>query len=234
MTKITPIYNEPALLLNNKILVIADLHLGLELELQNEGINLPSQTDKILNRILKLCSKYKIKKLIILGDIKHNIPNILYQELKDITRMFEILLAKCPNIEIIAGNHDGTIRKLLPRAIKVHSSKGCVIEKIGLFHGHAYPSQEVLACKELITAHIHPVVALNTGLGARISEQCWLKFKSSNNVVIIMPAFNKLCGYAVNIKLKLRPPLSKIISLSKASIYLLDGTSLGKLCNLLK
>ncbi|MEW6070763.1 MAG: metallophosphoesterase [Candidatus Thermoplasmatota archaeon] len=235
MTKIVPVHNEPALLLNNKILVIADLHLCLELELRNAGINLQSQTDKILNKILKLCNKYKIKKLIILGDVKHKVPNISYQELKDIHRMLEKLVAEGIAVEIIPGNHDGAIHRLLPKTVKVHSSKGTSIEGLGLFHGHAYPSEKVLACKELVTAHIHPVVALSTGLGSSIAEPCWLKFSAKRQNIIIMPAFNKLCGCAVNTRnLKLRPPLSKLIDLNKASIYLLDGTLVGKLYSLVK
>ncbi|MDI6887802.1 MAG: metallophosphoesterase [Candidatus Thermoplasmatota archaeon] len=231
MSKIVPIYNEPALLLNKETLVVADLHLGIELELQSKGINLPSWTDKILDKILKLGSKYKIKKLVILGDLKHSIP-IYYQELKEVTQMIEKLLCEGIGIEIIPGNHDGAIHKLLPKAVKIHSSKGVAIDGIGLFHGHAYPSDKILDHKELITAHIHPVVALSTGFST-IAEPCWVKFKSSNRSFIIMPAFNKLCGCIINTgKLKLRPPLSKLITLNNSSIYLLDGTPLGKLSNL--
>lgn len=231
MTENSPIYNEPALLLNNKILVIADLHLGLELELRNEGINLPSQSDDILKKILNLCKSHKIRKLIVLGDLKHKVPSISYQELRDARRFVEKLLQQC-SVEIITGNHDSAISKLLPKAVKIYSSKGVVVEGVGLFHGHAYPSEDVLACEQIITAHIHPVVALSAGF-ATLAEPCWVKYKAKSQNIIIMPAFNKLCSYVINKnKLRLRPPLSKIIDFSKASVYLLDGTLLGKVYDL--
>lgn len=233
--EIKPIYKEPALLLNKNILLLADLHLGIECELRKSGINLPSQSDKIGSRILNLCAKYKIKKLIILGDVKHKVPGVAYQELYELRKVFEKILTTCKAIEIIPGNHDAGLSKILPSQLEIHSSKGIAIDGLGLFHGHAWPSELVLGCKELITAHIHPVIALEACFGTRIAEPCWVRARYKKKIITIMPAFNNLCGYAINkYNLKLRAPLSQLIKLEDASIYLLDGTLLGKLKELVK
>ncbi len=49
----TPVFGEPLLLVEGKerVLVAADLHLGLEYELWLGGISIPSQTEKILRRL---------------------------------------------------------------------------------------------------------------------------------------------------------------------------------------
>ena len=42
---------EPALLLTNRVLVITDLHLGIEYEIYKSGITVPSQIEKLEERI---------------------------------------------------------------------------------------------------------------------------------------------------------------------------------------
>ena len=79
ISQIQPIINEPVLFLNNeKILVIADLHIGIDSELKNYGISQTDHTQNMIKHILLICEKQKPKKIILLGDIKHNIPNTSY------------------------------------------------------------------------------------------------------------------------------------------------------------
>ena len=52
----------------------ADLHLGLEHELWLGGVSIPSQTEKILARLLGYLAEIKPDRLLLLGDIKHNVP----------------------------------------------------------------------------------------------------------------------------------------------------------------
>lgn len=230
-----PLYNEPALMIGKKTVVIADIHIGIEREYRDVGINMPSQTKKLGERIIKLCDEMKIKKLIILGDIKHSIPGTSYQEYREIPALFEKLTAKY-DVEIAVGNHDGNISAIIPKNIKIHSSRGFSFQGIGLFHGHAHPSDRVLNAKNLVAAHIHPIVSFDVSFGARISEPCWLKAKLKCNPeksLIIMPAFNMLCGSAINThKLKPYAPILKIIELEESDVYLLDGTLLGKVRDL--
>ncbi|MDQ1282572.1 MAG: uncharacterized protein QG666_361, partial [Euryarchaeota archaeon] len=57
-----------------RVLVAADIHLGLEHELMLGGICIPSQTEKILSRMLSYLDEIKPDRLVLLGDIKHNVP----------------------------------------------------------------------------------------------------------------------------------------------------------------
>ncbi|MCW4034025.1 MAG: phosphoesterase, partial [Candidatus Bathyarchaeota archaeon] len=79
MTQIKPLYPHPALLLkqnSQKALVIADLHLGWEKLLIQKGVHVPSQTNKIKERLLKLVKQTKPTTLIVLGDIKDAITKV--------------------------------------------------------------------------------------------------------------------------------------------------------------
>ena len=50
--------------------------------------------------------------------------------------------------------------------------------------------------------------------------------------VLIVPAFNPLCGGIAINKDGIAGPIGKLIDISKSSIYLLDGTSLGNVKNI--
>lgn len=242
---------EPALLLEpGKILVIADLHIGIEYEMFKAGIKLPSQTEKMTERIKKLIKDTKAKELIILGDVKHNIPGISWQETEEIPKFFEELSKKI-KITVVKGNHDGDIDLLTGKAkIKIVQPSGFKMKNIGFAHGQAWFKKSMLDCDTILMAHVHPIIEFRSGT-YRATEHCWLKGKVDNEIlkkkfkkeskireIIIMPVFNKLIGgYAVNSE-EFQPlgPILKhrVMDIKKSEIYLLDGTYLGKLDKLKK
>lgn len=236
---------EPALLLENKILVVADLHIGIEHEIFESGITIPSQVEKIQERIDRLLKQTKAKHLIILGDVKHQVPHISWQEYKEIPKFLEHFKIK---ISIIKGNHDGNIERLAPPEIDIYDPQGFKVNNFLLTHGQAWPFLGDLDTEYIIMGHVHPVVEFWTE-NFRSIEPCWLKCKIDNERLfekykiktnlkqgIIMPAFNHLIGgMAFNSK-DFEPlgPLLKneILKWKNAEVYLLDGTYLGNLKDL--
>lgn len=173
----------PALLLQIKkerILVAADLHIGWELSLAQEGIHVPSQTPKLLNKMLQLIDLCKPTKLILLGDVKHTIAKMNIREWQDIPDFFKALQKKVSDIEVIPGNHDGNLKPLLPANVEILPYSGLAVEDVGLFHGHAWPKPGLLQCHNLVTAHIHPTVVFRDPLGFQIREQVWVKANCNN------------------------------------------------------
>ncbi len=243
--KVLPIYMERAIYAEDeKTLIIADLHLGIEFEYMLQGINIAVQTENLINRIKKLIEKKKAERLIILGDLKHIIvadKEIVKKERYEI-RYFLKELSKIAEIWIIKGNHDGNIRS---KYAKIFGSKGIKIEDIALVHGHAWPSPSLMDCEKIIMGHIHPNVRLQTKIGYSYIQPCWVrgnfkrkeflrKYKEGNEKIefIIMPAFNPLCGgIAVN-KEEMVGALAKIMDIENAHVYLLNGLNLGKIKNL--
>lgn len=227
---VLPVHKTPALLMDDT-LVIADLHIGIEHAFRTKGYRLSSQTAKLKRAILQLVDRHRPKRLVILGDVKHNIPGISHQELGEIPWLFEALSTHI-DVEVVLGNHDGNLRRLIPQAVRVHP-KGMWCDTAYLTHGHR--KLDDLKCSTLVIAHNHPVVLFVDDMGFRHSEPCWLRLKSDKMAfeLIVMPAFNRLCGNPVNVKnSRLLGPLSKMFVLDRADVYLLDGALLGKLSDL--
>ncbi|MCK4415631.1 MAG: metallophosphoesterase [Thermoplasmatales archaeon] len=239
-TDIQPVVNEPALLITNKkILVVADLHIGIESELWELGLHTPAQTSSMTKRLIALFGKYAPNNIILLGDIKHNIPSSTIQEKTDVKR-FLTKIHSFGTIHVLPGNHDGNIDRFLSPDILLHPSDGFVFEGIGFVHGHRWPSEEVMKCEHIVIGHTHPTIMLTDRLGYKTFEPCWLrgkcinsklkeKYPNSNDPnIIIMPAFNPFCGgIAVN-KEPIIGPFGKIMNVKDAEVYLPDGSLLGK------
>lgn len=193
--------NVPALLLKNKV-VIADVHLGLvsffDKELIKQALNLAKYGDE----------------LIILGDLKHIGKK---GRIKEFVEIFD------KEITLVKGNHDVKINV----NINIESSRGIRIGKYGLFHGHAFPSDDVLQAKKLIFAHAHPSILLTDEVGG-LKERVWLEGKAEINgekkELLVMPAFNEMCAStAINME-KPAGVIFRKWNYKKSNAILLDGT----------
>ncbi len=239
-----PLIDEPALLLKKKkLLVIADLHIGIESELRENGLQVPSQTKIMQERLVSIITKNDIKDIILLGDIKHTIPSSTVQERTDV-KNFLAVIQSYGTLHVLPGNHDGNIDRLLLSGIQLHPSDGYVFEGIGFTHGHRKPSVEIMQCDQVIIGHSHPTVMLIDRLGYRMFEQCWLKGPplydvlhekypdSPTSQILLMPAFNALCGGTAVNQDALLGPFQSLIDVGNSDLYLLDGSSLGKVKDL--
>jgi putative SbcD/Mre11-related phosphoesterase len=222
--------NKPALLINGA-LVVADLHNGIEFELFKKGANVPSQTGKKLERLKEIIKETRPKKLVILGDFKHNVPITSRQEEREVPLFLQELLKLVPKVIITKGNHDGNIERLVPPGVEVVDE---FVEKgVGYFHGHKKPSAELLKQKLIICAHTHPSVMLRDIRGN--IQPAWIetKVKGSETEALIVPAFDDTTrGSSMNYSEPLGPFLKKMIDLENAEVYLLDGSYLGSLGDL--
>ena len=254
---IFPIYDSPALTVkmeSERVLVVADLHLGLESELACKGVVLPSQVSKVKVRLLELIRKQKPDKLIFLGDVKHNVPIATWQEWRELPELFEEL-GELARVEVVRGNHDGGLGGMVPRVVRIHPVRGLVLgerERLGLMHGHTWPAPELLQTELIVSAHNHPAVEFRNRHGARALEPVWLRCGLDRSKLpkklrctpgkglpelLVIPAFSELVGgAAVNraIPEELLGPMFKsgAVKLDEARIYLLDGTFLGTVASL--
>jgi uncharacterized protein len=260
--EITPIIEEPALIVTNSetSLVVADIHLGIEWDLYRSGINLPSQMKGRLDRLLGYIQENSPNRVILLGDVKHNVPQVSWQE-KDEIPCFLETLAEHTHVDIIPGNHDGGLELLFNRQkdITVHSARGALIDGVGYFHGHTWPAPEILAASYVVTDHNHPTVRFTDAFGYSIVEPAWIRTKFNLEILkghfgnlnfenpaqwtdpelFVMPAFNELCGgipFNESTQEELLGPAfsSGGIKLEASEVYLLDGTRLGLLRNIRK
>jgi uncharacterized protein len=232
-------------------LLVSDLHLGLEKEMASKGFRLPPYSQKMLDRMNVIAEKNQLNRVIVVGDVKHSIGKVQDIDWGIIPWFFGTLLDIFQAVEVVPGNHDGGIRSLLPTRVKLHLAEGTVIgggrSKVGVAHGHSWPSQEVIASRTIVMGHSHFRYEMRDRFGARSKEAVWLfatydvadllakaglpPVKRGEGKLIVMPPFNNLVGgQAINAKggFDFGPILSSgSFRLSDADIFLLDGTRVG-------
>jgi len=178
MSSLRPIGSEPAVLLRKrkeKVVVVGDLHIGWEVSLAQQGIHVPSQTAKMLQRLKSIVQEEQPSRLVMLGDVKHSVTGAELEEWRDVPEFFEQLMKLVPSIQVIMGNHDGNLEPLTPSKIELLASSGISLwGKFGLLHGHAWPTPEILGCQTLILGHLHPAVTLRDALGYRLTRPVWV------------------------------------------------------------
>jgi uncharacterized protein len=158
-----------------RTLLISDPHIGWEMELQQKGIHVPSQTNKLLTKLIAVLSDVKPDALVVLGDVKYTVMKSEFGEWRDVPEFFKQLQPYVPKISIVRGNHDANLEPLLPENVTMLPATGVVIGDVGVFHGHKWPSPELLGCKTLVMGHLHPVVVFRDPTGLKMNRQIWMR-----------------------------------------------------------
>ncbi|NIP35678.1 MAG: metallophosphoesterase, partial [Thermoplasmata archaeon] len=86
---VQPVHGERALLARDEertVLVAADLHLGLERRMAEEGWHMPSSTRGILARLRAMVEAHGVDVLALVGDIKDSVHTPSRQEESELPR----------------------------------------------------------------------------------------------------------------------------------------------------
>jgi putative SbcD/Mre11-related phosphoesterase len=231
------LYNAPAIFHKGAI-IVGDTHFGMEYKLKSRGIFDEQFSFRLYDKLKDLVKRHKAKQVIFLGDVKEDITMLDVKTREVLTKLGELC-----EITIIRGNHDGGIEEFLHADIK--PSEGFVFEKLGLLHGHSWPEKDLLKCDYLVMGHQHPMISFTDKMGKKHKEAVWIiadpnedeikkhyeKFNRKIKLILI-PAFNPLVGFPINLSKgeRLGPILNtKLFKLDHALVFRLDGTGLGKL-----
>jgi uncharacterized protein len=248
MSKVTPIADHPVLSIltdGEAVLCAGDLHIGLEDEMRSKGVIVPSQTDKMLEELLSLAEG--CDRLVLLGDVKHQVPGTSEQEHSELPRFFSSLTETFSEVDLVRGNHDVGIEDVFFSGVHIHPATGFSIGDVGFVHGHIWPSNAVMAKRTLVMAHNHPAIMFRDGVGHITTERCWLRcglkeeahsrYPELPEEVVVVPSLNRsLQGSPVNLigGRQIGPLFGKgMIDLENAQAYLLDGIHLGSVRSLM-
>ncbi|RLG45819.1 MAG: hypothetical protein DRN81_00055 [Thermoproteota archaeon] len=248
---VKPIWGEPAFIFQYgkcKTLVVADIHLGVSMNYPgNPYRNLVSEAKRLYDSLLLLITKENPRRLLILGDVKHDILP-LRGRYRDTLQAFIRALSKLVDVTIIKGNHDAGIEKIAGGHATIIESSGMLMGDYAFLHGHANPSSTLDKASVFIMGHIHPAYRLSVVIDHTV--KVWLKMKIDKNKIfsrknlhgvneaklVVMPAFNPyITGFPVNEKhVRERLPACPIvrrgvIKESLVRLYSLDGTLLAKM-----
>lgn len=248
-------FTQEGALVYKKNLILSDIHIGIEYDIYKSGISIPSQTNKIVEKILKICKREKTEKILILGDVKHKVPGISLQEKKEVPEFFQKISnqhfkngtnSQKIKVEVIPGNHDSGLENLVD--IKIHQSIGIKLDDIYLTHGHSWPDKSFLDCKYIIVGHTHPMIEIKDKIGYKHKKRVWIRGNLKKKIIkekygkqtkaklIMLPAFNEFSGGIVMNSKWLEEgekqkrfigPIVKSFAIENAEAFLLDGTYLG-------
>jgi hypothetical protein len=232
----------PALVVEGeeRLLVVADLHFGIEADLAAHGMHFRSRSPDRLERLLKTIELAGADRLVLLGDIKHSIPSLTRQEYHEMPGVLSAL-RDCIPLIIFPGNHDIGIERWA-RPDEIRPRDGAFIDGVGYLHGHMYPSPDLYG-NLLIIGHHHPFVSIRDEVGCALQSPAYIRAvvdsgspglagtagaEAANTRLLFMPAFNELAGYDI-LKIVKDPfsPLSRCMRPEETEIILADGTYIG-------
>lgn len=166
-----------------KMLIVADMHLGKTAHFRAAGISVPSSIIKTdLDRLTYLIGTYQPKILLVVGDMFHHQKmNSDLDIFKDWRNQFEKL-----SIYLVQGNHD-RLKNLYYQNMGIELFKPNL--NLGLFqfvHEYVEPNEKYFS----ISGHIHPGVLLKGKAKQAIKLPCF----AVSNHHLILPAFSLFTG----------------------------------------
>jgi hypothetical protein len=203
-----------------KILVIADSHIGYEEALNKQGIMIPRlQYKELIKNLEPVFDQVKPELIVMLGDIKHEFGTISRQEWRDTLNLLDYLMSKSDKVVLIKGNHDTILGPLADKkGLAVRDS--FFIDNILFCHGHKLPdekSESLQKSKTIIIGHEHPTISLRDG--PRIEKyKCFLLGKFRKKNLIVMPSFSFVTEGTDVLQEKLLSPLIQNIYDFKAFV----------------
>lgn len=176
-----------------RVLAIADLHLGYAWAHRAEGNLLPiNAPDDTPTRLAELVNDYAPREVALLGDIVHRAVRI--EPLREEIRRFCAAVGSA-TLRLIAGNHD---RKLAPLLDECGASLEIVSSMQAgphlLVHGDAPDNFAADHLREtnarggmVFLGHEHPAITLSDGVATRAKCPCFLLGPGC----IVLPAFSR-------------------------------------------
>ncbi|MFC6942173.1 metallophosphoesterase [Salinirubellus sp. GCM10025818] len=244
---VEPVPDEPAAVADcgeERALVLADYHAGLETALRRDGVEVRSRAADRRERTRRLLVRTEADRVVFLGDLANAIGSPGREEREELGDLLSALTARVP-VTVVKGNHDGGVEEVVDDLgvddVTVADGPGMRIGTVGFAHGHTWPSREVLSAGTVCVAHEHPAVRLEDEVGGRRVERAWLRGRLDpapfvehhgeveiDGDLVVFPAFNELTGGTwINVSGQgfLSPFLPE--GLADGEAYLLDGTRLG-------
>jgi uncharacterized protein len=189
---------EDCLLIDNEILIFGDLHLGYEEYISDRGIFPRVQFKGIIEKLDKIFillkkERIKLKKVIILGDIKHEFGKISDLEWSDTKKLLDYL-EKYAKIIIVKGNHDNILKPIIKKR-KIIFKDYYKTKKTCFLHGNKLWKNCLESADFIIMGHLHPTITLEDKY-KKERYRCFLKGRWKNKRVIILPSFSPISsGY---------------------------------------
>jgi len=206
-----------------KILIIADTHIGYEEALNKQGMLVPRfQFKEIIKRLEKIFSAAgEVNSVVINGDVKHEFGVISEQEWRETLKLIDFLIEKGKKVILIKGTHDKILGPIAgKRGIEVR--EGVKINSIFITHGDRIPATPDFSdSKTVIIAHDHSAISLKEGARHELYK-CFLKGKWKDKELIVMPSFNLVTEGTDILREELLSPFLKTANLRNFEVFIVS------------
>jgi putative SbcD/Mre11-related phosphoesterase len=182
-------------LASERVLIVADLHLGYAWAQRSAGNLVPlSRQVDALDRLCELIDAYAPARTVLLGDVVHDAVDV--EPLTAELRRLRDDLGKRTEIVLVAGNHDRRLKKLLDtKGIDLPLVREIQVGQHRLVHGDGADLRQANA--ELATAssrggfvfcgHEHPAITLSDRVASYAKCPCFVE----GDGLLMLPAFSE-------------------------------------------
>ncbi len=176
------------------MLVVADLHIGYEGALQEQGIYLPiTSYPKMKQAIERMQQATQAQNILIDGDLKHEFGGASRQEWRETLDLLSFLKKKFEEIRVVRGNHDNYLIPILKKE-KIELYDPHYREDSYLFmHGHKQSSEVYDEDVEtVILGHEHPAITFREEFGVKRKFKAILYRETDLVSIIVLPVLSPL------------------------------------------
>lgn len=207
-------------------LVVADLHLGYEQALEETGVFIPPVQFKFITTfITRALQETGSRRLLLLGDVKHEFGSALKQEWGETIELISKLKERGVEISVVRGNHDNFLIPMLKRLEVPLYDPHLRLDRYLFMHGHKDPPIDAWGGAEcVVIGHEHPAVLLRDELGVSIKLKSFLVGTFEGAKLIVLPALSPLMpGTEVNApRVRHLSPLLERVDLNSMRVYAVE------------
>ena len=174
------------------LLVISDIHLGLEGSVTSEGGYVPRfQLEDVQKDLEKSKNETDASRIVVNGDMKNEFRKNYYSEKKEIEKFLKQLKDLFDEVILIEGNHDNFLESIVEKnGLKLQQEHE--EEKILFTHGHR-KVEDPEEFETIVIGHEHPALSLKDEIGVVEKVDCILHGETGEGTqIIVLPAFSSI------------------------------------------
>lgn len=174
-------------------LLVSDTHLGLEDQREKLGMHIPgSILTQILECITEPIKLLNCKRIVLLGDVKHEFGRLGEAEWYTVKKFIKALREVGCEPEIVRGNHDNYIIYVLKELdVKLHDPS-LRLGDFYLTHGHHDLENDYSDAKHIFMGHEHPAVTVKDDVGVKHRFKAFLSGTIKSIIVTVLPSVSPL------------------------------------------
>lgn len=184
----------------HRALAIADIHLGFEEALHQDGTLVPrGHFDQIQARLDEICEELEVSResplesVLVNGDLRHRFGPLTHEEWTYARSFLDHLTRVGRQVVILEGNHDldRSLKALAQRHEGVEVRHECGMGRILFLHGDQEPKRLPSGAEMVVIGHEHPAVGLRDRVTGRVElYKCYLAGPYRGLRLVVQPSFN--------------------------------------------